>query len=40
MCVYAQHPWSGMCQGSTAAWRAPFLPDSEGAAVGAGQRDL
>ena len=25
VCVCAQHPWSGMCQGSTAAWRALFF---------------
>ena len=30
VCVCAQHPCSGMCQGEVrAAWRALFLPDSE-----------
>ena len=35
-CVYVQHPWSGMRQGSMGAWRALFLPDQEGAGDDAG----
>ena len=32
VCVYAQHPWPGMCQGSTGRMASSFfLPEGEGA---------
>ena len=40
VCVYAQHPWSGMCQGSMGGMASSFLPDSDGAGIDPGSQSI